>query len=91
MPRRPQAGDKDTVIFTKKLDAEAGETANVEVTFSDYRSVNGVQLPYHWTQTVSGAADETFDVTNYEINPPNIGDFFKNEKVFLRTQKPDGQ
>jgi hypothetical protein len=87
----PQADDKDTVIFTKKLDAEAGETAEVQVTFSDYRSVNGVQLPYHWTQTLNGATDETFDVTNYEINPANIGDFFKNEKVFLRTPRPDGQ
>ena len=87
----PPNGEKDTVIFTKKLDGAPAENAEVQVTFSDYRSVSGVQLPYRWTQTVNGAQDETFEVTNYEINPANIGDFFKNEKVFLRTQKPDGQ
>lgn len=85
----PPNSDKDTVIFTKKLDGPAAENAEVQVIFSDYRSVSGVQLPYRWTQTVNGAQDETFEVTNYEINPANIGDFFKNEKVFLRTQKPD--
>ena len=87
----PPNGDKDTVIFTKKLDGPRAEDAEVQVTLSDYRSVNGVQLPYRWTQTVNGTQDETFEITNYEINPVNIGDFFKNEKVFLRTRKPDGQ
>ena len=87
----PPNSEKDTVIFTKKLDAPSADNAEIQVTFTDYRSVNGVQLPYRWTQTVNGSLDETFEVANYEINPANIGDFFKNEKVFLRTQKPDGQ
>jgi len=87
----PPNSDKDTVIFTKKLDGPPAENAEIQVTFSDYRSVSGVQLPYRWTQTANGAQDETFEVTNYEINPANIGDFFKNEKVFLRTHAPQGQ
>ena len=87
----PPNSEKDTVIFTKKLDGPPAENAEIQVTFSDYRNVNGVQLPYRWTQTVNGALDETFEVTNYEINPANIGDFFKNEKVFLRTQNPPQQ
>jgi hypothetical protein len=87
----PPEGDKDTVFFSKKIDGPAAENAEIQVTFSDYRSVNGVQLPYRWTQNVNGALDETFEVTNYEINPANIGDSFKNQKVFLRTQHPEGQ
>ncbi len=59
---------------------------DIMVKFSDYRSVNGVQLPFKWTQT-----DETFNVTSYEINPVNIGEKFQNQKVFVRTKKPDGQ
>ena len=87
----PPNGDKATVVFDRSLAPPAGDNAEVQVTFSDYRSVSGVQLPYRWSQTVNGAQGETFEVVNYEINPANIGDFFKNEKVFLRTSKPDGQ
>ena len=39
----------------------------------------------------SGEVGETFDVTNYEINPANIAEKFQNHKVMVRTKKPDGQ
>ena len=63
--------------------------AEFTVKFSDYRTVNGVQLPFKWTQTVGGELDETFDVTNYEINPANIADKFKNQNVMVRMKKPE--
>ncbi len=83
----PADGERDNVIFTKKMD-DAAAAAEFQLRFSDYRSVNGVQLPFRWTQTVNGAADEVFEVTNYEINPANIADKFKNTKVFVRKTKP---
>ena len=39
---------------------------------------------------LDGDAYETFDVTNYEINPANIAEKFQNQKVMVRMKKPDG-
>lgn len=86
----PADGAKDTMIF-RTADGPAPEKAEFNVKCSDYRSVGGVQLPYKWTQTIDGNADETFDVTSYEINPANIADRFQNHKVMVRTKKPDSQ
>jgi len=68
-----------------------GDKAEFQVRFSDYRSVNGVQLPYHWTTNVNGALDETFDVTTYEVNSPDVAAKFQKGTVLLRTKKPEGQ
>lgn len=78
------SGAKDVVLF--KHEAGAGDMTDILVKFSDYRAVNGVQLPFKWTQ-----ADETFDVTSYEINPANIGEKFQNQRVMVRTAKPDSK
>lgn len=77
----------ETKVFTRRM--EKPEMAEIQVKFSDFRNVNGVLLPYRWTQTVGGKADETLDVTNYEINPANIADKFQNmpPKVFVRTEQ----
>ena len=64
------------------------EAAEFSIKFSDYRAVNGVQLPFKWTQTVGGTTDETFDVTSYDINPANIADKFTNQRVLVRSAKP---
>ena len=86
----PADGSKDTMIF-RRSEGPAPERAEFNVKFSDYRLMNGVQLPFKWTQTVGGAADETFDVTSFEINPANIAEKFQNQKVMVRTKKPDTQ
>jgi len=86
-----QLKDKDNVVFMRKVDGPPRETAEFNVKFSDYRSVNGVQLPFKWTQTIGGAADETFDVTSYDINPANIADKFQHQKVMVRTPKTTAQ
>ena len=82
----PPAGDKDVVTFERKL---AGPEAKVEhfVRFGDYRSTNGLLLPYKWTTSVAGKQSDVFDVSSYEINPANIGDRFKGNKVMVRTKK----
>lgn len=83
-------GDKDVVIVRSNGGVPA-EMTEIAVKFSDYRSVNGVQLPYRWTTTIGGKTDETYDVTNFEINPANIAEKFQNQTVMVRTRKPDGQ
>ncbi len=81
-------GDKQENVFVRKMGAP--ETAEFQVKFSDYRTVNGVQMPYKWTQTVGGSADEIIDVTAYEINPANIAEKFDKEpqRIMIRTKKP---
>jgi hypothetical protein len=85
----PKTGDdaKKDVVFFKKDMAEPAD-AEFQIRFSDYRGVNGVQLPYRWTTTVNGKADETFDVNAYEINPSNISEKFANRKMMVRIPKP---
>lgn len=78
----PKDGEKNVMVF--KREAGPADMTDQLVKFSDYRAVNGVQLPYRWTQT-----DETFEVTSYEINPANIGEKFKDQKIMVRTTKPD--
>lgn len=78
----------DVMTFTKKIEGPADGVENL-VRFSDYRSTNGVQLPYRWTTSVGGKQTEVFEVTSYEVNPANIGDRFKGEKVMVRTKRPD--
>ena len=79
--------ESDVKVFERKMDKP--EMAEFQIRFSDYRAVNGVLLPHRWTQTVGGSADETIDVTSYEINPANIAEKFQNlpPKVMIRTEK----
>ena len=84
-------GTKDVVMFRRTTEAPAAETAEFTVKFTDYRSVSGIQLPFKWTQSVAGVVDETVDVTSYEINPANIAEKFANQKVFVRSAKPEVQ
>ena len=61
--------------------------SEVMVTYSDFRSVNGVLLPHRWTQSSGNVVNETVDVMSYEINPANIGEKFQNPHVLVRTKK----
>ncbi len=76
---------KDVKVFVRK--AEAPEMAEINVKFSDYRSVDGLQLPHRWIQSANGEPVETVNIESYEINPANIADKFKGEKIMLRTKK----
>ena len=85
----PKDGDpKDNVMFARTIKLDGGPVAEYSVKFSDYRTVNGVQLPYKWTRSAGGSTDEVFDVTNYEINPANIAEKFNNQNVKMRLAKP---
>ncbi len=80
------APKEDTKIFVRKMDK--AELVEHQVKFSDFRSVGGLQLPHRWSQTVGGNPGETVEISNYEINPANIAEKFKDQKVFVRTKKP---
>lgn len=84
--QKPTA-DGETRAFTRKL--EAPEMAEFQVKFSDYRAADGLQLPFRWTQTIGGKADEVIDITGYEINPANIAEKLKEvpTRTFVRVQK----
>lgn len=79
--------DKDVVKFERKV---AGPEAQVEhfVRFSDYRNSNGVLLPHKWTTSVAGKQSDVFDVASYDVNPANIGERFKGDKIKVRMRKP---
>lgn len=81
----PGTEPQDNVTFNAKV--EGPEAAEVQVKFSDYRNVEGLQLPFHWSRTVNGAVVESLDVTSYDLNPANIADKFEQKKIFLRTKK----
>ncbi len=84
-----KVGDNKTEIkvFDKKLDKP--ETAQFEVKFSDYRSVNGLRLPFKWTQTMAKKSDEISEISSFEVNPANISYKFKESErqVKIRTKK----
>ena len=83
--------DKPVGDFPQKVIMESGDfggTVEHQIKFSDYRSIGGLLLPFTWTETVGGKPSQNVNVANYEINPPNIADKFKDTKVFVRTQKP---
>lgn len=73
-------------MVMSRTEAQMGE---FQVKFSDYRSVNGVQLPHKWTQTIDGKADETIEISGYEFNPANIAEKFKEQpqRIMIRTEK----
>jgi hypothetical protein len=79
--------EKDVMTFQRKL---GGPEAGVEhlVRYADFRSVNGLMLPYKWTTTVGGKQSDVFDVSSYDLNPANISERFKGGEVKIRMKKP---
>lgn len=82
----PSEGDKNVVFFRHQ---EGADSSEFTVMYSDYRSVNGVQLPYHWS-TTGGGRNEEFNISSYEVNPADISNSFEKPKVEFRVKR-DGQ
>ncbi len=72
------------IIMIKKDGNSEGKSVEHQLKFSDFRTVGGLLLPYRWAESVAGKQSQTVDVTAFEINPANIADKFKGEKVFIR-------
>jgi hypothetical protein len=76
--------NKTTVIDGKAANVEMPE---IQIKFSDFRTVGSVQLPFTWTQTIGGKASQTVAITNYELNPANIAEKFKNRRVMIKADQ----
>jgi hypothetical protein len=85
----PKGEKNEVIVMTAKAQGNL-ELVNYQVKFSDYRSVNGVQLPYRWTTTSANNPNEIFDVSTYEVNPANIAEKFKKQPQIkmMRVEKP---
>jgi hypothetical protein len=86
----PKGDAKEMKVIVKSAGKTEADTADFQVKFSDYRSVNGVQLPYRWTTTSANNPNEIFDVTSYEVNPANIAEKFNKQpqRIMMRVEKP---
>ena len=61
---------KGKAVFVAKADAAKGTDRQVRL--GDFRSVNGVLLPYQWTTYSDDTVKDTFTVASYEVNPPDM-------------------
>jgi hypothetical protein len=61
----------------KEKAAAPPRQAEFQLSFGDYRSVDGVRLPHHITKSVDGQTSEEIEVTRYRINPPLKPEKFK--------------
>ncbi len=61
------------------------------VNLNGYGLTDDSSLPYKWTQTVGDKIAEVFDVTSYEINPANIAEKFKADRVMVRVPRAEAQ
>jgi hypothetical protein len=86
VPKQENSNETEVPKITmNRTEVQMGE---YQVKFSDYRTVNGLQLPHKWTQTIDGKADETIEVSAYEFNPANIAEKFKEmPRIMIRTEK----
>lgn len=79
-------GEKRDLVLARTVRDDEGVATFVR--FADYRSTNGVQLPYRWTTSLAGKQSEVFEVASYDVNPANISERFKAEGVMIRVAKP---
>lgn len=66
-----KTGLKTGEIKTTKM---MGQTMTIPFTYSDYKEVSGVKLPYKFTQSAMGQ-DLNFEVKSYQINQAKDEDF----------------
>lgn len=72
-------GAKKTIYYSVKTGLKAGEVRvakdqSVPTTFSDYKEVNGIKLPYKISQNMGGMEID-FIVKSYEFNKATDADF----------------
>lgn len=69
-PRQFNLGVGRTGNISKGKDGpSASDDLDVQIRFSDYRSVDGILLPYRFTKTVNGTVNEELSILKFRINP----------------------
>lgn len=82
-----EPGDKvpaDGRTFTMRAPLPL-ENAEIQIRFSDFRSVGGVLLPHILTQYVNGTVDAVWTVDSYGVNLPNINEKFPKD-ILIRAK-----
>ncbi len=84
-----EKGEREFTVFNEKIGEP--EKAEFQVKFSNFKTVNGLKLPFTWTQTTQGKPDEENEISSYEFNPAGIAEKFREmqEKVMIRQKKPE--
>lgn len=82
-----QAGNREDMEKIVK-DAKEGKGAarsaarpegDLEVYFSDYRTVNGIMLPHHISKMINGKLGEEWTIKKYTVNPPLTAQDFEKK------------
>jgi hypothetical protein len=69
-PRQFNIGVGRAGNITKGKDGPtASGDLDIQIRFSDYRSVDGILLPHHVTKTVNGTVNEELSILKFRINP----------------------
>ena len=86
--RTMQAGNREEAEKeAKEAEKHANEEAtkaqqnrqevDVQVYFTDYRSVDGIMLPHKISRSTNGEVNEEWELTKFKINPPLKAEKFK--------------
>jgi hypothetical protein len=70
MGRGQGQGQRPTPEEIEKLRSQPPQTATFEVHFTDYKKVNGIELPHSITQSMNGNVTEEFTIEKYKLNAP---------------------
>ncbi len=76
-------GEKKSKEIEKQAQDEIAKAQNnaqesdVQIFYSDYRTVDGVLLPHKVSRSVNGEVAEEWDMTKFKINPPLKAEKFK--------------
>ncbi len=64
-------GDEEIEKRIKDAEAEAAKQPDVEyqISYSDYREVNGVSLPHRLTRAINGEVNEEWEISKFKVNP----------------------
>jgi hypothetical protein len=54
-------------------------TVEIQLTLDDYRNVNGLRLPHHFSKSAEGKVFEEWDISRYKVNPQINPDRFKQK------------
>lgn len=87
------------IVFERKIDGDLpsgerkivmggalSEDSEIQVRFSNFRTVGGLLLPYTMTHVINGVVDAVWTVDSYEINSATINDKFRHEIQWQSTQ-----
>ena len=68
---------EDATKEAKDQAASCPKQADFQLSFADYRMVDGVRFPHHITKAIDGQVSEEIEVVKYKINPPLKPESFK--------------